>query len=398
MLSDRAFGVAAVATALLFAAGCGDNSQKSLRENEAALVVNRGPNGRYANGLFTTVNVCAPGTSNCQAITGVLVDTGSFGLRILSSAITSSSLSSALTKETDGAGRSIAECAQFADGITWGPVVRADVQIGGERASAIPIQIIGEPSLSAPPSSCTDHGAPEDDLASLQTNGILGVGNFVQDCPECGPGLAGNPGFYYGCSGSSCQVTTVRLSEQVANPVASFAANNNGEIIELPQATSATMSMSGTMVFGIGTESNNALGGAHVIKIDPSRGDFNTTFNNKSYPGFLDTGSNGYFFLGSSTTGLAACPVSAQGFYCPPSRVTLSATNRGANNLSSTVSFSIDNALSLFSMSGDSVFPTLGGPFGGMFDWGLPFFYGRNVFVAIFGASTPGGAGPYWAY
>lgn len=32
------------------------------------------------------------------------------------------------------------------------------------------------------------------------------------------------------------------------------------------------------------------------------------------------------------------------------------------------------------------------------FDWGLPFFYGRHVYTAIYGQSTPGGTGPYWAY
>jgi hypothetical protein len=32
------------------------------------------------------------------------------------------------------------------------------------------------------------------------------------------------------------------------------------------------------------------------------------------------------------------------------------------------------------------------------FDWGVPFFFGRNVFVAIEGSSTPGGTGPYVAY
>jgi hypothetical protein len=40
----------------------------------------------------------------------------------------------------------------------------------------------------------------------------------------------------------------------------------------------------------------------------------------------------------------------------------------------------------------------LGGTFSGGFDWGLPFFFGRNVFVAIQGQSTPGGTAPYWAY
>jgi hypothetical protein len=32
------------------------------------------------------------------------------------------------------------------------------------------------------------------------------------------------------------------------------------------------------------------------------------------------------------------------------------------------------------------------------FDFGLPFFYGRNVFTAIEGKNTAGGLGPYFAY
>jgi hypothetical protein len=32
------------------------------------------------------------------------------------------------------------------------------------------------------------------------------------------------------------------------------------------------------------------------------------------------------------------------------------------------------------------------------FDWGLPFFYGRRVFVAIEGNTVAGKAAPFWAY
>jgi hypothetical protein len=349
--------------------------------------------------LFTTVTVCAPGTSNCQAIGGVLVDTGSFGLRLLSSAL-NSSLSSALSNESDGNGNTIVECAQFSDGITWGPVVTADVKIASEVASDIPVQIIGEPSFSTVPSSCSSAGAPEDTLAKLGTNGILGIGNFVQDCPACAPGTTKNAGFYYACAASSCNVTTVGLVQQVQNPVAAFSTDNNGVIVELPAATTSTATLTGTLVFGIGTESNNAIGSAKVYTIDLNTGNFSTTFKNHTYSNaaFLDTGSNAYFFLDSTITGLPTCPSPAQGFYCPSSATNLSATNTGANNASGTVSFSIENADTLFSTSGNNVFPTLGGPLAGLFDWGLPFFYGRNVFVAIYNRSTPAGIGPYWAY
>jgi hypothetical protein len=61
------------------------------------------------------------------------------------------------------------------------------------------------------------------------------------------------------------------------------------------------------------------------------------------------------------------------------------------------VSFSIENTNNLFSGS-NSAFSTLGGVNSGAFDWGLSFFYGRNVFTAIENMSTPGGTGPYFAY
>ena len=40
------------------------------------IAVNGGPLGNYTNGAFVSVNVCVPGTSTCQTIDDVLVDTG----------------------------------------------------------------------------------------------------------------------------------------------------------------------------------------------------------------------------------------------------------------------------------------------------------------------------------
>jgi hypothetical protein len=95
------------------------------------------------------------------------------------------------------------------------------------------------------------------------------------------------------------------------------------------------------------------------------------------------------------------------GFFCPVTTVNLSAVNQGANGASSTVQFSIANAATLFA-TGDAAFNDLGGPTAGLgspaavstdyFGWGLPFFFGRNVYTAIEAMSTPAGARPYWAY
>jgi hypothetical protein len=88
------------------------------------------------------------------------------------------------------------------------------------------------------------------------------------------------------------------------------------------------------------------------------------------------------------------CSSTESGFYCPTSPLNLTASNSDGTN-SNTISFTIGNASQLFSMSADFVFPNLGGPHPSTFDWGLPFFFGRNVFV---GFEPPAGTGPFWAY
>ena len=371
--------------------------------NQQAITVNTGPalsaGTRATNSAFTSVTICVPNsTSQCQTIGGILVDTGSSGLRVLSSVLTLS-----LPQQKDSAGNPIAECTLFVSDETWGPVATADITIAGEKASSQSIQVIGggSGSLATPPTSCSNRGPVADTLASLGANGLLGVGHFMQDCgPGCAPGTASNPGFYYTCS-SSCTVTTVALTSQVSNPVVSFAKDNNGVIVELPSATSPQASLAGSLVFGIGTQSNNGLGGATVYTVNPNDGNFNTIFNGVTYTdaAFLDSGSNAIYFLDSNTTGLPLCTGNINFWYCPTSTQNFMATNQaypaGATTM---INFSVSNAQTLTSNQNDGVAPGLAGPNAGRFDWGLPFFYGRNVYVAIEGQSTPGGTGPYVAY
>jgi hypothetical protein len=190
----------------------------------------------------------------------------------------------------------------------------------------------------------------------------------------------------------------VSLAQQVPNPAWLFSADNNGVIVELPSvpATGAAV-VNGSLVFGIGTQANNALGAARVIPMD-ANGEFTTTYQGKSYSGsFFDTGSDALYFLDSATTGLTSCR-DASFYYCPTSPQNLSATIPAVNGTTGTITFSVANADALFANPVLSAFSNLAGPNVGSFDWGLPFFFGRNVFFAIESQPTSGGPGPYVAY
>ena len=80
--------------------------------------------------------------------------------------------------------------------------------------------------------------------------------------------------------------------------------------------------------------------------------------------------------------------------------MTLQATQRDTTdaNTSVAVTFDVANAVALFNNADAFAYHNLAGPGPNMFDWGLPFFYGRRVFIAIEGQTTPAGPGPYIAY
>lgn len=349
------------------------------------------------NLAFASVTLCAPGSSsNCQTIDNIVVDSGSSGFRVLSSALDASL---ALVQQTDVEGNPLVECAHFVDGYTWGPVKLADLKLAGEQANSLPIQVIADSKFPAVPARCAATGPSRNSVQALRANGILGVSVFRQDC---GSGCAqpNNRGIYYACAASDCVQTPVPLAQQVQNPIAMFAVNNNGVIIQLPSVPAAgSARVDGSLVFGIGTQANNGLGAATVIGVDPSSANFTTRYKGISYSAsFFDSGSNGLFFQDSIP--VCASTSAAPGFYCPESTVNGSATILGTKGASATVHFSIANALTLLSGNpGFAAFANLGAPFAANgFDWGLPFFYGRNVYTAIEDASTPAGPGPYVAF
>jgi hypothetical protein len=388
--------------------------------NIAPLMVDSGPSGTSeANIAYTTITVCVPGSVppsvNCQDIDHVQVDTGSSGLRLVSSV-----LSVSLPQSTDSSGNALDECLIFLDGYVWGPVATADVYIAGEKAASAPVQLtIPDGSSPGVPSSCSSQTTGSNDggdVSSLGANGIIGVGFFQQDCGVyCTNANTQIPDWYYDCTSSGCSPTYTTLQQQVTNPVVLFSGDNNGVLIQLPAVPDGgSQNPSGSLIFGIGTQSNNALGSATIYQVPDENsvtnnlGDIITTYNGQAYNlSFIDSGSNGLFFLDTSTTNIPVCSGQDSSWYCPSSSPqSLTATNQGQNDSQQpsgsavAVNFSIENADTLFQTS-NNAWSTLGGPYTPPpveFDWGLPFFFGRNVFTAFDQISTPVGNGPYVAY
>jgi hypothetical protein len=151
------------------------------------------------------------------------------------------------------------------------------------------------------------------------------------------------------------------------------------------------------MTFGIGTQTNNGLGSnTKIISVDPSSGYFTTVLSGSTVfaHSLIDTGSNGLFFGAA----LPICNNTAQGFYCPATAQGFSATLDGASGI---INFQIANAVTQFTNSpGFTAFSNLGGMNSDSsgFNWGLPFFYGRTVYMAFAGTTSTAGAGPFIAF
>jgi hypothetical protein len=402
-------GLAAATALLVTACGGGDdnnggnggsgggNVSDGNTANTAVITVNSGV-AQVINIPTVNVKICAPGTSNCQVVNNVLVDTASYGLRLVSSALSSGVLNN-LPQTTSG-GAPVAECGKFVSSFTWGSVRTVDLSIGTEQAGSLPVQIIGDLGTTNVPSSCSNNGArtSANTARDLGANGILGIGPAPVDCgTACATSTSATSNNYYACpnGNSSCTVALVPVAQQVANPVHRFATDNNGVIVQMPNiSNSGQGSATGLLTFGIGTQSNNALGASTVLT-SATTGDVSATFLGSSATAFFDTGSNAYFFDDSSQR---KCSTNTQ-FYCPTSSTTYTATLTGRNGASGGVSMPVVNADAVFANASTFAFNDIAGPFGvaGWLDLGMPHFYGKTIYFGMDKTST-GGQQPYVAF
>src|ERR1039457_998869 len=150
--------------------GSGGSGTNISASNVLSITVN---DPTYPNKPTVSVTVCTPGTSICQTINNILLDTGSYGLRIFKQ----TPLNVSLLQVTVASGP-LAECISYLDGSgDWGPVQIADVVLGGETASNVPIQVVDATYFaSAIPTACKSPNVTSLDNSPVYYNGILGVG------------------------------------------------------------------------------------------------------------------------------------------------------------------------------------------------------------------------------
>ncbi len=378
----------------------------STTQNTLSLTIDAGPAAATGqiNHAYVTVKVCAPGSqTQCASIDHVLLDTGSSGLRMVRSVLVSGGVT--LAAETDAQGQAIEECMTFGGGQTWGPVALADVTLADESATKLPVQIMDDTNAGAPPpATCGASGTLINGVSGFGANGVLGVGVFAQDCGAACVNPATPLALYYGCTTAGvCAAENIALASQVTNPVAMFGADNNGIIVNLPNLQNANgdMSVTGQVIFGIATQADNALPavGLAVLGAD-AKGDFTATYNGGTtvLPALIDSGTDSYSF---DDPAMAVCSSGAfVGYYCPtvaPRSVFAVNTGVGTNNATNRVDFAVADPNS-FVANATAFIDLAGGGGSTRITWGMPFFYGRKVYIGIDQRVSGTFTGPFYAY
>ncbi len=405
-------------TATATATATANTAVVTLDAGPAAL--NTGTNAYTAfNEPYVTITLCAPGsTTNCQTIDHVILDTGSVGLRIIQPVL-NASLLAALPAESDPASNAVGECYQYVNSYAFGSVRTGDFAIAGEKVAGMPLQVIGDTgTFASVPAGCSAGGGTS--ITTVQdfgANGILGVGTTTTDCGSyCTVAGGSSAAIYYDCPTGGCAGIISRTAsaaapfQQLPNPVAAFATDNNGTVITLPSVPQrGVATLTGTVTFGIGTQADNALAAANILPVTSSgnrlgAGVLTATYKGKALTqSFLDTGSNDYFFIDTTLNPCTTADLIA--FYCPTAPLLLSPLLTATNGATASGAFTLYSPLNVPATSdvapGLGINPTLVKPplpFANSFDFGIPFFFGRTVYTAIEGRPAGTVNGPYLAF
>jgi hypothetical protein len=274
----------------------------------------------------------------------------------------------------------------------------ADVVLGGETASNVPIQLWNN-QYASKPSSCA---AAISDPSEWGSNGILGVSPGLTDCYGNSCPASGGPA-YFACNAGTCSPVVPSPLQQIKNPVALLDTDNNGVTISFPSIPpGGVLSSSGTMFLGVGTRSNNVPPAGTPALKTTYEGWFNAQLNGKTFWSRMDTGTESWNIPDGTGVPLCTGPGTAGHYLCPSSPLTISLELQDISKaISEPITFQIANVEQEFG-SGNFASSDMGQDWGaGISDamiLGMSFFYGKTVYFVIDGRSTSLGTGPLNAF
>lgn len=399
----------AATTAVNSPMGCGTVTSTGTG-NQTPLVIDGYPcaGGGTAGAInmaqepFISVKICAPGsTTNCQIIDHIEVDTGSTGLRVAASALNSKlalGVSGGLPLVAGGSsGTVLTECETYVDSYVYGPVVTADVYIAGQSVKNSTMQVFGSSSYKVPKACSSQGGTETDSTKSFGANGLIGVSFLLND----------NYALYYNCKSSSTSSCTSNTSYAgLPNTVAQFATNNNGVVLSLPAvgASGSATPVSGTLTFGVSTQSNNTPVASTMAVLndggnDAINGTFATQVGGTWYTAYIDSGTDVVYFNDTADKSLTACSSKGNwaGWYCPstPQAIPFTLANSGTKTAKGTLNYSVASAQNVVTSSAIA-YSNVGGADGSSdttnnsIGFGLSTFFGHNMYFLFQGKTAPG--------
>ncbi len=340
------------------------------------------------NRMVVSVIVCVPHTDHCATIDNIMVDTGSTGLRLESSAMPPGF---DLPAFMGADGRPLAERLRFVHDDAWGPLVRTDMQIGGMTASNLPIQVIADDRRPRPAGCPTSTATPT-------SNGTLGIGPHLFDCQGACTQEADRPGVFVESEGSWQPVVgAVPIENRLPNPVTYLPHHKNGVVFNIPASPEGGADeIAGTLTFGVGTAANNRIAGTQILHID-ANGLFTTRYDGIDFPAsYIDSGTETYIL---ADDGLPRCAGMSWAFCLSPARK-LQAAMIGSDGRTVPVQLTLGDyraALDRHVGAWDG-FAEAAEASSKAFVWGAPFFLGRRVALVFDGSVTSESVtGPFYA-
>jgi len=349
-----------------------------------------------ANVPYVAVKICAPGsTTNCQTIDHVTVDTGSTGLRIAASALSSTLQPGSGLPTVSGSTPSstLAECEVYVSSFVYGPVVSADVYIAGKLVKNANMQVFGSSAYAVPPACSNQGGAETDTTQSFGGNGLIGVSFDLVDQGE-----------YLDCTnGNLSQCTNNSTYQGLPSPVSQFSSDNNGVVLSLPSvpATGLSSPVVGTLTFGVSTQANNTPAASTLAIVnDPVYGMFGAQVGGTWYSAYIDSGTFVMFFNDTADPNLTPCASGDfnSGLYCPatPQSIPVTFANTGSTTSIGSITYQVANA-DVINTPSAIVYSNVAGPIATSntlsattMAFGLSAFYGHNMYFLFNGLTAPG--------